>query len=155
MTTNDNNAICLKKPKISKKLRPNVRINFLKRWQRYSSLLGGNAESIRARQIKGLLINQMYLNESVEYDENILNFEIGVHTINFRSYAGSFRASIVFTWNDYQQIISIIRLSNFKFLRLSLNTYSFNTPTRVSDFIRFCRAIKGLQFQYSLITADF
>jgi hypothetical protein len=146
--------VCRKKPKIFKKLRPTAITEFLKRWNEYTLNSGQNNDNLRACQIRGILINKAYLNRSSQFNGNYSHLYLFISSTEFSIYIPS-GYNITFDWNNYQPIVSIMRLLKFKCLSLVLSTQEINTSTRVSIFIRLFKAIKGIFFKYFAITTYF
>jgi hypothetical protein len=78
---------------IHKKLRPKTRAEFLRRWQIYALNAGQNNDDIRVRQVRSLLINQAYFNESSEGHESDLQLSTHISLFNPGIYFECFKLS--------------------------------------------------------------
>jgi hypothetical protein len=130
----------------SKKLRPKARIEFLKRWHHDIQYLNPNAEDTRARQIRSILISQAYLTKLCRKNNYNNPFILWIDSFKYDARPSMFKIRVIFHTNKEQETILIMRLFKPNSMRLVFKKTDLTTSTRVSKFIRLCKAIKGLLF---------
>lgn len=129
---------------VRKRLNPKTREKFIIRWHKHADRLWQNNEAYRVVNLRLLFINQTFLNYLFQHSRHDSPFFLHFTSTDFRIYHLSYNYYILFNIENYQTIISIIRLSTSKGLILSLGIDRHITSDYVSFFIRLCNTIKGL-----------